>query len=103
MEATDKMDPEVRHSPPNKELVAQGVGNLVAGFIGGIPVTQVIVRSSANLQSGAKSKLSAFLHGWWLLLSVLLIPGAMEYVPLSALAAILIISWTKISKTIYVY
>ena len=73
MEATDKMDPEVRHSPPNKELIAQGVGNLVAGLIGGIPVTQVIVRSSANLQSGAKSKLSAFLHGWWLLLSVLLI------------------------------
>ena len=98
MEATDKMDPEVRHSPPNKELIAQGVGNLVAGLIGGIPVTQVIVRSSANLQSGAKSKLSAFLHGWWLLLSVLLIPGAMEYVPLSALAAILIIIGLKLAK-----
>ena len=98
MEATDKMDPEVRHSPPNKELVAQGVGNLVAGFIGGIPVTQVIVRSSANLQSGAKTKLSAFLHGWWLLLSVLLIPGVMEYVPLAALAAILIIIGLKLAK-----
>ena len=98
MEATDKMDPEVRHSPPNKELIAQGVGNLVAGLIGGIPVTQVIVRSSANLQSGAKSKLSAFLHGWWLLLSVLLIPGVMEYVPLSALAAILIVVGLKLAK-----
>ena len=98
MEAIDKMEPEVRHSPPNKELIAQGVGNLVAGLIGGIPVTQVIVRSSANLQSGAKSKLSAFLHGWWLLLSVLLIPGAMEYVPLSALAAILIIIGLKLAK-----
>ena len=98
MEATDKMDPEVRHSPPNKELIAQGVGNLLAGLIGGIPVTQVIVRSSANLQSGAKSKLSAFLHGWWLLLSVLLIPGVMEYVPLSALAAILIIIGLKLAK-----
>ena len=98
MEATDKMDPEVRHSPPNKELVAQGVGNLVAGFIGGIPVTQVIVRSSANLQSGAKTKLSAFLHGWWLLLSVLLIPGVMEYVPLAALAAILIIIGLKLAR-----
>ena len=98
MEATDKMDPEVRHSPPNKELIAQGVGNLLAGLIGGIPVTQVIVRSSANLQSGAKSKLSAFLHGWWLLLSVLLIPGAMEYVPLSALAAILIIIGLKLAR-----
>jgi MFS superfamily sulfate permease-like transporter len=98
MEATDKMDPEVRHSPPNKELIAQGVGNLVAGFLGGIPVTQVIVRSSANLQAGAKSKLSSFLHGWWLLLSVLLIPGAMEHVPLSALAAILIIVGLKLAR-----
>jgi MFS superfamily sulfate permease-like transporter len=92
------MDPEVRHSPPNKELIAQGVGNLVAGFLGGIPVTQVIVRSSANLQAGAKSKLSSFLHGWWLLLSVLLIPGAMEHVPLSALAAILIIVGLKLAR-----
>ena len=98
MEATDKMDPEVRHSPPNKELVAQGIGNLVSGFLGGIPVTQVIVRSSANLQAGAKSKLSSFLHGWWLLLSVLLIPGAMEHVPLSALAAILIIVGLKLAR-----
>lgn len=98
MEATDKMDPEVRHSPPNQELVAQGIGNLVSGFLGGIPVTQVIVRSSANLQAGAKSKLSSFLHGWWLLLSVLLIPGAMEHVPLSALAAILIIVGLKLAR-----
>lgn len=98
MEATDKMDPQVRHSPPNKELIAQGIGNLVAGLIGGIPVTQVIVRSSANLQSGAKSKLSSFLHGWWLLLSVLLIPGVMELVPLSALAAILIVVGLKLAK-----
>ncbi len=98
MEATDKMDPEMRHTPPNRELIAQGIGNTVAGFLGGLPVTQVIVRSSANMQSGAKSKTSSFLHGWWLLLSVMLIPGAMEYVPLSALAAVLIVVGLKLAK-----
>ncbi len=98
MEATDKMDPEMRHTPPNRELIAQGIGNTVSGFLGGLPVTQVIVRSSANLQSGAKSRLSSFLHGWWLLLSVVLIPGAMEYVPLAGLAAVLIIVGLKLAK-----
>lgn len=98
MEATDKMDPEMRHTPPNRELVAQGIGNTLSGFLGGLPVTQVIVRSSANMQSGAKSKTSSFLHGWWLLLSVLLIPGAMEYVPLAGLAAVLVVVGIKLAK-----
>lgn len=98
MEATDKMDPQMRHTPPNQELVAQGIGNMVSGFLGGLPVTQVIVRSSANLQSGAQSKLSSFMHGWWLLLSIMLIPGVMEMVPLSALAAVLIVVGVKLAK-----
>lgn len=98
MEATDKMDPQMRHTPPNQELVAQGIGNVVSGFLGGLPVTQVIVRSSANLQSGAQSKASSFLHGWWLLLCVVLIPGVMEYVPLAGLAAVLIVVGTKLAK-----
>lgn len=98
MEATDKMDPQMRHTPPNQELVAQGIGNMVSGFLGGLPVTQVIVRSSANLQSGAASKLSSFMHGWWLLLSVVLIPGVMELIPLSALAAVLIVVGIKLAK-----
>ncbi|TNE52776.1 MAG: SulP family inorganic anion transporter [Bacteroidetes bacterium] len=98
MEATDKLDPESRHTPPNRELFAQGIGNTIAGFLGGLPVTQVIVRSSANLQSGAKSKFSSLYHGIWLLLSVLLFPDIMEYVPLSALAAILIVVGYKLAK-----
>jgi len=102
MEAADKIDPEMRKSPPNKELIAQGMGNIVSGFLGGLPVTQVIVRSSANVQNGAKSKLSAFVHGWLLLISILLIPDVLNYVPLSALAAILIFVGYKLSKpTLY--
>ena len=74
VEATDKMDPEKRTTPTNRELFAQGAGNIVSGFIGGLPITQVIVRSSANLQSGGKTKLSAIIHGVLLLGSVILIP-----------------------------
>ena len=63
LEATDKLDPYKRVAPPNKELVAQGIGNVVAGFIGGLPLTQVIVRSSTNIQSGGRTKASSFFHG----------------------------------------
>ena len=74
VEATDKLDPQKRITPTNRELIAQGTGNILSGLIGGLPVTQVIVRSSANIQSGGKTKMSAIIHGFFLLISVLLIP-----------------------------
>ena len=98
VEATDKLDPEKRITPSNKELKAQGLGNVISGFLGGLPITQVIVRSSANLQSGARSKLSAILHGVLILLSLLLIPGLMNMIPLASLAAILLITGYKLAK-----
>jgi len=98
LEATDKLDPLKRISPANQELKAQGIGNIVAGFIGGIPVTQVIVRSSANVQTGAKTKSSSILHGIWLLLSVLFIPSLLNQIPLATLAAILLLVGYKLAK-----
>ncbi len=98
LEATDKLDPLKRISPANRELKAQGIGNIIAGFIGGIPVTQVIVRSSANVQSGGKTKTSAILHGIWLLLSILLIPGLLNQIPLATLAAVLLLVGYKLAK-----
>jgi MFS superfamily sulfate permease-like transporter len=98
VEATDKLDPQKRITPTNRELIAQGVGNAFSGMIGGLPVTQVIVRSSANVQSGAKSKLSAILHGFLLLISVITIPKLLNLIPLSALAAILIMVGYKLAK-----
>ncbi len=98
VEATDKLDPERRVTPTNRELLAQGTGNMISGFIGGLPITQVIVRSSANIQSGAKSKLSAIIHGFFLLISVILIPRLLNMIPLSVLAAILFIVGYKLAK-----
>lgn len=98
VEATDKLDPRKRVTPTNKELFAQGAGNLVSGFIGGLPITQVIVRSSANIQSGGKTKMSAILHGFFLLTAVILIPNVLNLIPLSVLAAILIIVGYKLAK-----
>ena len=98
LEATDKLDPLKRISPANRELKAQGIGNIIAGFIGGIPVTQVIVRSSANVQSGGKTKSSAILHGIWLLLSILFIPGLLNQIPLATLAAVLLLVGYKLAK-----
>lgn len=98
LEAADKLDPYKRISPSNKELKAQGVGNIVAGLIGGIPVTQVIVRSSANVQSGGKTKASTVFHGIWLLLSILLIPALLNKIPLATLAAILMLVGYKLAK-----
>jgi MFS superfamily sulfate permease-like transporter len=98
VEATDKLDPLKRVTPTNKELIAQGVGNVASGCIGGLPITQVIVRSSANIQSGGQSKMSAILHGFLLLASVILIPTLMNKIPLSVLAAILLIVGYKLAK-----
>ena len=97
VEATDKIDPEKRVTPKNRELIAQGVGNVWSGMIGGLPVTQVIVRSSANIQSGGKTKMSAIIHG------VLLLDRYLPFLfysinPLSVLAAIPFIVGYKLAK-----
>ena len=96
--ATDKLDPEKRVTPTNKELLAQGTGNMISGMIGGLPITQVIVRSSANIQSGGKTKMSAIIHGFFLLISVILIPRLLNMIPLSVLAAILFMVGYKLAK-----
>lgn len=98
VEATDKIDPEKRVTPKNRELIAQGVGNVLSGMIGGLPVTQVIVRSSANIQSGGKTKMAAIIHGILLLGSVVTIPVLLNKIPLSVLAAILLIVGYKLAK-----
>lgn len=98
VEATDKLDPYKRLTPTNRELKAQGLGNFISGLIGGLPVTQVIVRSSANIQSGGKTKAAAFIHGIMLLVSVLAIPMVLNMIPLASLAAILIIVGFKLAK-----
>tara|TARA_B110000977_G_scaffold26875_1_gene33677 strand:- start:7793 stop:8818 length:1026 start_codon:yes stop_codon:yes gene_type:complete len=98
VEATDKIDPYKRVTPTNRELLAQGAGNILSGMIGGLPVTQVIVRSSANIQSGGKTKMSAIIHGVLLLISVILIPTLLNKIPLSVLAAILFIVGYKLAK-----
>lgn len=98
VEATDKLDPEKRVTPTNRELLAQGAGNIISGFIGGLPITQVIVRSSANIQSGGKTKASAILHGFLLILSVAAIPFLLQMIPLSVLAAVLFIVGYKLAK-----
>ncbi len=98
VEATDKLDPEKNVTPTNRELIAQGTGNIISGLIGGLPITQVIVRSSANIQSGGKSKLSAIIHGFFLLISVVSIPTLLNKIPLSVLAAVLFIVGFKLAK-----
>ena len=98
VEATDNLDPDKRVTPTNRELLAQGTGNILSGLIGGLPITQVIVRSSANIQSGGKTKASAIIHGMLLLISVILIPGILNMIPLSVLAAILLIVGFKLAK-----
>lgn len=98
IEAADNLDPYNRVTPTNRELKAQGVGNLVSGMIGGLPVTSVVVRTSANINSGAKTKMSAIYHGLLLLLCVALIPNILNLIPLSALAAILIYTGYKLAK-----
>lgn len=98
LEAVDKIDPHKRHSPPNRELIAQGVGNMLAGFLGGIPVTSVIVRSSVNIQTGNETKASAVFHGLLLLVSVLFLAPLMNMIPLASLAAILLVTGYKLAN-----
>jgi len=98
VEATDKLDPHKNVTPTNRELLAQGTGNILSGLIGGLPITQVIVRSSANIQSGGRSKMSAIIHGFLLLISVILIPRLLNMIPLSVLAAVLLIVGYKLAK-----
>lgn len=97
LEATDKLDPNKGITPPNRELIAQGAGNMLAGLIGGLPITQVIVRSSANMQSGAKSKLSTILHGFLLMITVFTIPFILNKIPFASLAVILILIGYKLA------
>jgi MFS superfamily sulfate permease-like transporter len=98
IEAIDDLDPYQRVTNKERELKAQGLGNMISGLIGGLPVTSVIVRSSANVNAGAQSKLSSIMHGLMLLLCVALIPAVLNLVPKSALAAILIFTGYKLAK-----
>lgn len=98
LEAVDNIDPHKRESPPNRELVAQGVGNILAGLVGGLPVTSVIVRSSVNINAGAQSKMSAIIHGIFLLLAILLLSPLINLIPFASLAAILIVTGYKLAK-----
>ena len=98
LEAGDKMDPMKRFSSANTELKAQGVGNMLAGLLGGLPMTSVIVRTTANINAGAKTKISAITHGILLLLAVILIPGLLNRMPMACLAAILIMIGLKLAS-----
>ncbi|WP_210464414.1 SulP family inorganic anion transporter [Rufibacter roseolus] len=100
VEAVDKLDPHKRRTPTNRELKAQGVGNMISGLIGGIPLTAVIVRSSANVNAGGESKLSSFFHGVFLLLSILFLTNVLGLVPLAALAAVLLMVGFKLTKPV---
>jgi MFS superfamily sulfate permease-like transporter len=98
LEATDKLDPFKRVTPANRELKAQGIANIVSGLIGGLPITQVIVRSSTNIQSGGRTKASAIFHGFILLGSAMAIPTLLNLIPLASLAAILFLVGYKLAK-----
>jgi len=98
IEAADKLDPLKRVTPTNRELKAQGVGNMVSGMIGGLPLTSVVVRTSANISAGAKSKMSTILHGLMMLLCVMFVPTILNKIPLCALAAVLIFTGYKLAK-----
>ena len=98
VEATDKLDPDKNISPTNKELKAQGIGNAISGLIGGLPITMVIVRSSANINAKAKTQLSAIYHGILLVISVFTFPQLLEMIPTASLAAILCVLGFKLLK-----
>ena len=98
IEAVDKIDPQQRKSPANRELLAQGAGNMVSGFLGGLPMTSVIVRSGANLNAGAQTKISAIFHGVLLLGCVALLPRWLNQIPLCVLAAVLIVTGYKLAS-----
>ena len=98
LEAVENIDPHKRQASPNRELVAQGVGNMVSGMIGGIPLTSVIVRSSVNINAGAESKMSTITHGFFLLVSVVFLAPILNLIPLASLATILILTGYKLAK-----
>lgn len=98
LEAAEAIDPQRRLASPNRELFAQGAGNLVSGLIGGLPITSVVVRTSANVYAGAHTRMSALTHGLLLLLAVFVLPGLMNRIPLSCLAAILLVVGYKLAK-----
>ncbi len=98
VEATDKLDPKKRITHANQELRAQGIGNIISGMIGGLPITQVIVRSSANVNFGAQTKVSTILHGFLLFASAIFIPNILNMIPLVSLASILLIIGYKLAK-----
>jgi MFS superfamily sulfate permease-like transporter len=98
IEAVDNLDPQKRHTPPNRELLAQGAGNMISALLGGLPLTAVIVRSSANIAAGARTRLSAFIHGLLLLASLLFLGRILNLIPLSALAAVLLLVGYKLTK-----
>lgn len=98
IEATDNLDPLKRKTPPNRELIAQGIGNTLCGLLGGIAVTSVIVRSSVNIEAGAQTKLSTIIHGFLLLTSVLFLSSVINLIPLATLAAILLVVGYKLAS-----
>jgi MFS superfamily sulfate permease-like transporter len=101
VDAADKMDPDKRVTSKDRELLAQGVGNAVSGLVGGLPITAVIVRTSANIESGNKTKLSAILHGVWLITCVALIPNILNLIPLASLACVLLLVGYKLCKPMH--
>src|SRR5690606_2686841 len=98
IEATDNIDPHKRKTPPNRELIAQGIGNTLSGLIGGIAITSVIVRSTVNIEAGGQTKLVTILHGLLLLLSVLFISSVINLIPLASLSAILLVVGYKLAS-----
>ncbi len=98
LEAVDKLDPRQRRSPPSRELLAQGIGNLATGLVGGIPVSSVIVRSSVNINSGSRTKLATIVHGLCLVISVIFLPHLLNRIPLSCLAGILLVTGIKLAS-----
>ncbi len=98
VEAVDRIDPHKRETPTNRELMGQGAGNLVSGLLGGIPITSVIVRSSVNISAGSRTKMSAIVHGLFLVLSVLFLSNLINLIPLSALSAVLIYTGYKLAR-----
>ncbi|MFB5946660.1 SulP family inorganic anion transporter [Albibacterium profundi] len=98
IEAIDKIDPMKRTSNTNRELLAQGIGNMTSGLLGGLPLTSVIVRSSANVNAGGRSRQSAMFHGLWLLLALVLFPVVINMIPLACLAAILLVTGYKLAN-----
>ncbi len=97
LEATNKLDPLKRDAPANRELFAQGLGNVISGFFGGLPVTGVIVRSAANVDAGGRTRLSGMIHGVWLVAAVLLMASVLNRIPLAALAAVLLVTGFKLT------